>query len=303
VTDVHVHLAALPTKANGCLLSKRMRKSAITHLVAWSQGLPLDDAETANARYLERLSAELGRSKVVKKAVLLAMDGVYDASGRLDEAKTDFLIANDCVLAAAKGSDRFLAGVSINPSRRDAVEEAERCADGGAVLVKILPNAQCFDPSESRFRALYKTMAKRKLALLSHVGFEFSLIGQDQSVGDPARLRMALDEGVTVIAAHGCSTGLFLWEKYLGTMKELVAKYPRFYVDTSALTLPNRVGALWRLSRMPEFNERFLFGTDYPLPVFGWGKSWGADNRFDRQADVLSASGLPPRLDFASLPR
>ncbi|MBI5202480.1 MAG: amidohydrolase family protein [Elusimicrobia bacterium] len=303
MTDVHCHLAALPTKTNGCLLSKRMRKSAITHLIAWAEGLPLDDAEAANARYLERLSAELGRSKTVKKAVLLAMDGVYDASGRLDESKTDFLIANDCVLNAAKANPAFLPGVSINPSRRDAVEEAERCADAGAVLVKVLPNAQCFDPSESRFRALYKTMAKRNLAFLSHVGFEFSLIGQDQSVGDPARLRIALEEGVTVIAAHGCSTGLFVWEKYLGTMKELIARYPNFYVDTSALTLPNRVGALWRLSRMPEFNKRFLFGTDYPLPVFGWGKSTGRDNRFDRQTDVLSAHGLPPAVDFADLPR
>ncbi|MBI4345482.1 MAG: amidohydrolase family protein [Elusimicrobia bacterium] len=303
MTDVHVHLAALPTPANGCLLSKRMRRSPITHLVAWSQGLPLDDAETANARYLDRLDEELGRSRSVRRAVLLGMDGVYDASGRLDEGHTDFLIANDCVLEARKRSERFLAGVSINPARRDAVEEAERCADRGAVLVKVLPNAQCFDPSEKRFQDFYRALARRKLALLSHVGFEFSLIGQDQSVGDPARLRAALDEGVTVIAAHGCSTGLFVWEKYLETMRELAARYPRFYVDTSALTLPNRVGALWRLARSPELNDRFLFGTDYPLPVFGWGHGGDADNRFDRQARVLTGVGLPPRLDFADLPR
>ena len=58
--------------------------------------------------------------------------------------------------------------------------------------------------------------------LLSHVGYEFSLIGKDQSVGDPNRLRMALDEGVAVIAAHACSYGLMLYEKFYPTLLELV---------------------------------------------------------------------------------
>lgn len=303
MTDVHVHLAALPTPTNGCRLSKRMLKSPLLRAVAWLQGLPLDDPETANRRYVELLDAELSKSKTVKKAVLLGMDGAYDASGRLDEARTDFMIANDRVLEAAKGHPRFLAGVSINPARRDAVAEAERCADAGAVLVKVLPNAQCFDPAEPRFRPFYRTLARRGLALLSHVGYEFSLVGQDQSVGDPMRLAPVLEEGVTVVAAHGCSTGLFLYEKYLDAMLALLRRFPRFYVDTSALTLPNRWGAVRRLARMPELGGRLVFGTDYPLPVFSWGnlRAWRADNRFDKQAAVLAAAGLPPHADFSAL--
>ena len=51
LTDVHVHLAALPTATNGCRLSRRMRKSPLTRFLAWTQGLPLDDPETeARAR-------------------------------------------------------------------------------------------------------------------------------------------------------------------------------------------------------------------------------------------------------------
>ena len=137
-------------------------------------------------------------------------------------------------------------------------------------MAQFTVNAQRFDPSAPRHKEFYRALARRKLALLSHVGYEFSLIGQDQSVGDPGRLIMALDEGVTVIAAHGCSTGLFVWEKYLGTMETLAARHRNFYVDTAALTLPNRVGALWRLARMPELFDRLLFGTDYPLPVFAY---------------------------------
>jgi len=139
--------------------------------------------------------------------------GVYDGAGRLDEGRTDFLIFNDHVFAVTRGSARLLPGVSVNPSRRDALDELERCAERGAVLVKVLPNTQAFDPADRRFLPFYAALARLRLPLLSHVGYEFSIIGQDQSVGDPGRLRAALDEGVTVIAAHGCSSGLFFRER------------------------------------------------------------------------------------------
>ena len=59
-------------------------------------------------------------------------------------------------------------------------------------------------------------------------------------MGDPDRLRTALDEGVTVIAAHACSYGLMLYEKFIPTLHEFANTYPNFYCDISALTLPNR---------------------------------------------------------------
>ena len=71
--------------------------------------------------------------------------------------------------------------------------------------------------ADRRFVPFYAALARLRLPLLSHVGYEFSLIG------------------------------------------------PGFYVDTSALTFPNRVGAALRLRRHPEVFDRLLFGTDYPL--------------------------------------
>jgi hypothetical protein len=289
-----------------------MRRSPLVRLIAWRQGLPLEDPETANRLYLERLKKELSASRRVGRAVLLAMDGVYDGSGRLDEARTDFLISNDAVLAAAQEDSRLLAGVSINPARRDALDEVERCAERGAVLVKVLPNAQVFDPAEPRHRSFYRALARRGLALLSHVGFEFSLIGQDQSLGDPKRLRPALEEGVTVIAAHGCSNGLFLFEPHLETMLALARGFGNFYVDTSALTLPNRVGALLRLRGLAEVHDRLVFGTDYPLACFSYPallaaapgaflRAAAASSRFDRHAAVLEGAGLPLGRDLLDI--
>ncbi|HSA61338.1 MAG TPA: amidohydrolase family protein, partial [Nitrospiraceae bacterium] len=199
--------------------------------------------------------------------------------------------------------DVFLAGPSINPQREDAIEEVHRCADAGAVLVKVLPNAQQFNPANPDYKSFYRALADRNLPLLSHIGYEFSLAGKDQSFGDPDRLRTALDDGVTVIAAHACSYGLMFYEKFLPTLHDFVQRYPNFYADISALTLPNRLKMLLYLRRHPELHDRLLFGTDYPLSVFhlaAWGRvGLGSlrnmirtKNRFDRQVAVCQGLGL-----------
>ena len=307
--DCHVHLAALPEGDNGCYISPKMLKSPLFRFLLWKHQLSPDKPREANQKYLNDLLGELRASRHVQKAVLLGMDGVYDQNGRLDQAHTDFLISNDYVLKTARAyPNEFLAGVSINPQRRDAVEEVHRCAAAGATLVKVLPNAQQFNPADLRYKAFYRALTERKLPFLSHVGYEFSLIGKDQSVGDPDRLRVALDEGATVIAGHACSYGLMFYEKFLPTFQDLAKRYPHFYADISALTLPNRMGMLLQLRRYPEIHERLLFGTDYPLSVFhvaAWGRvAFGTlrkmirtKNRFDRQVEVCH--GL--NLNFRSL--
>lgn len=307
--DCHVHLAALPDGDNGCYISPKMLKSPLFRFLFWKHGLSVDRPREANQKYLDDLLVELRASRHVQQAVLLGMDGVYDTNGALSLAHTDLLVGNDYVLTAARAHpNELLAGVSINPQRRDAVEEVHRCADAGATLVKVLPNAQQFNPAETSYKPFYRALAERNLPFLSHVGYEFSLIGKDQSVGDPERLRVALDEGATVIAAHACSYGLGLYEKFLPTFQDLATRYPHFYADISALTLPNRFRMLLYLRKYPEVHERLLFGTDYPLSVFhiaAWGrvafgtlrKMMKTKNRFDRQVEVCN--GL--KLGFRSL--
>jgi uncharacterized protein len=307
--DCHVHLAALPDGDNGCYISPKMLKSPLFRFLLWKHQLPQDEPRKANQKYLDDLLAELRASRHVQQAVLLGMDGVYDQNGRLNQADTDFLISNDYVIKTAQAHpNTFLAGVSINPQRRDAIEEVHRCAEAGATLVKVLPNTQQFNPADLRYKTFYRTLAERKLPFLSHVGYEFSLISKDQSVGDPGRLRVALDEGAMVIAAHACSYGLMFYEKFFPTLQDLTMRYPHFYADISALTLPNRLRMLLQLRHYPEIHERLLFGTDYPLPVFhvpAWGRvafrairdMVRTKNRFDRQVAVCH--GL--KIGFRSL--
>jgi hypothetical protein len=302
--DCHVHLAALPDRDNGCYISPKLLKSPLFRFLLWKLKLSPAHPREANRKYLDHLVTELRASRHVQKAVLLGVDGFYDQTGLLNRQHTEFLISNDYVLKIAREHpDEFLAGPSINPQRQDAVEEIHRVADAGAVLVKVLPNAQHFDPANPNYKPFYRALAERKLPLLSHVGYEFSLIGKDQSVGDPDRLRVALDEGATVIAAHACSYGLMLYEKFLPTLQDFVKRYPYFYADISALTLPNRLRMLLHLRRHPEIHERLLFGTDYPLSVYhlpAWGRARlgtlrdmvRMKNRFDRQVAVCRGLGV-----------
>ncbi|HTE88204.1 MAG TPA: amidohydrolase family protein [Terriglobales bacterium] len=304
ITDCHVHIAAFPDGPNGCHISRRMLHSPLFRFLLRKHDLQVTDPASSNQKYVEQLRRELARSRYIGKAILLGMDGVYGENGKLDLDKTDFLVSNDYVLdLATRYPNEFLPGVSINPKRRDAIEELGRCIEAGAALVKVLPYVQGFDPADRSFASFYKAMAYHRIPLLSHVGYEFSLIGKDQSSGDPNRLRVPLDEGVIVIAAHGCSQGLVFYEKFYPTLLELARRYPRFYTDLSALTLPNRFGMLLRLRRHPELSDRLLFGTDYPLAVFHF-PCWGrvplaavkqiiqATNRFDKQYLILKALGI-----------
>jgi hypothetical protein len=312
--DCHVHLAALPDGDNGCFISPKLLKSPLFRFLLWKHELSPAHPREANQRYLEHLLTELRASRHVQKAVLLGMDGFYDQTGLLNRQQTDFLIGNDYVFKTVREHpDVFLAGPSINPQRADAVEEVHRCADAGAVLVKVLPNAQHFNPANRRYISFYRALAARRLPFLSHVGYEFSLVGRDQSLGDPDRLRLALDEGVTVIAAHACSYGLCLYEKFLPILHDLVQRYTNFYADISALTQPTRLGMLLRLRCHPEIHTRLLFGTDYPLPVFhlaawgrvGAGSLWNmirTTNRFDRQVEVCRGLGVSFRSLHEILP-
>lgn len=302
--DCHVHLAALPDRDNGCFIAPKLLKSPLFRFLLWKHNLSPHHPQQANRKYLDDLLLELQASQLVHQAVLLGMDGVYDEAGHLDQSRTEFLVANDYVFDTVRAHpDWFLAGPSINPQRRDAVEEVHRCADAGAVLVKVLPNSQGFDPATRRYRPFYRALAERNLPLLSHVGYELSLNGIDQSLGDPDRLRTALEEGVTVIAAHACSYGLMVYERFFPAFRRLCTTYPNFYADISSLTQPHRLKMLLLLRRHPDLHNRLLFGTDYPLSVFHlptWGRATPrtltrlirTKNRFDRQALVCHTLGI-----------
>src|SRR2546428_10179833 len=97
------------------------------------------------------------------------------------------------------------------------------------MFVKVLPNTQGFDPGNRRYIPFYRRLARHKIPFLSHVGYEIVLTGQDQSAGDPNKLRGPLQDGATVIAAQGCTNGLVAHEPYYRTLLDLAWPYEIFF--------------------------------------------------------------------------
>jgi predicted TIM-barrel fold metal-dependent hydrolase len=202
--------------------------------------------------------------------VLLAQDEPYRADGSRIENVGSFYVPNEYVLRLAGFHPEFLAGVSIHPARPDALEELARCLEGGAALLKCLPNCQNIDWADRRFTPFLEKLAEAGLPLLAHTGGERTLPVIDARLADPRVLIRPLEIGVTCIAAH-CGTGGFLEPQYFETFAKMVPNYPRLFGDNSAFAVPN--GRLKRRTLDACLSEplasRILHGSDVPVPVMG----------------------------------
>jgi predicted TIM-barrel fold metal-dependent hydrolase len=212
---------------------------------------------------------------------LLAFDKNYHSDGTPNLEKTEFYVPNEYVFALAEQyPDLFLASISVNPYRPDAVAELEKFARRGARMVKWLPNAMGINPADPKCDPFYQKMKELDLILLSHGGEEKAVeADEDQKLGNPLLLRRALDHGVKVIVAH-CA-GLGENEDLESPDKKLTPNFDLFmrlmnekryegllFGDISAMTQFNRAGRpLATVLERGELHERLINGSDYPLPA------------------------------------
>lgn len=254
-----VHFGALPDKTLSWLSDKRYSHPRYKKFVA----------EHFDSWYIRKLVEKIRKSQYVDKVVLLAFDGAYTTDGKPDPERTFACIPNDLVFEAADANPELLPGASINPYRPDALEELERCAARGAVLIKWVANSQNIAPDDERIGPFYERMAALKMPLLSHTGYEHALRTHDQSFGDPRRLRLPLECGVTVIAGHAGSSGITDPVEFWPFFLEMLEKYPNLYGDLAALTWENRKPYLMEMGeKNPALFDRMVHGTDYPVPVW-----------------------------------
>lgn len=264
--DIHCHTAGIGAGSSGCFVSLSMRRNIRFHFFLKTFGVSEPELiRHGDVLILERLSHRLAESRHVAAAVVLAMDGVVDGQGELDEPATEIYIPNDFLARACDNHPNLLFGASINPHRRDALERLDRVAADGAVLVKWLPSIQGIDPGDGRLRPFYRRLQELKLPLLTHTGSEESFTRVDNTLADPLRLRCALNEGVTVIAAHCASNGRNDGQANLERLLPLFAEYPNLYADFSSLTQANRLGHLPRVLQHTGIHDRLLYGSDMPI--------------------------------------
>jgi mannonate dehydratase len=244
-------------------------------------GCAHDAPGNVDRAYVERLHNLLDGMGPGAKLLLFAFDRAYDERGRALPERTAFHVPDAYARDVAKAHPRYFEwAASIHPYRGDCVEALERAEREGARAVKWLPAAMGMDPGSSRCDRFYAALARAGLPLIAHAGEERAVIGNDaQDLGNPLRLRRALDAGVRVVVAHCASIGsdrdldagpngptvasFALFERMMGE-----ARYEgRLFGDISAVTQLNRAGSvLARLIERADWHPRLLNGSDYPLP-------------------------------------
>jgi hypothetical protein len=258
------------SEKNGALLGARLRRNPLFRAFIITRYGYHGDDEAFDRAYAAKLARSLHESKTTDHAVLLALDGIYDNSGRLDTARTDAYIPNDYCRRICDKHPEFLFGPSVNPNRADAIDELVRVKALGAVLVKWLPPSQDFDPADRKYMRFCRKLAELKLPLLSHTGYEHCVAVTNQLYGDPELLVPALNEGVTVIAGHAGTSGRGHSVEFFGRYLEMLDRYPNLYGDLSAITGITRFSYIPAMLKRSGFMNRHFQATDYPAPPMPW---------------------------------
>lgn len=273
IIDSHVHAVA-DTPGHG-RISAKLRRSLTFRFLRWQLGIQTQKGEAFERETEAKLAATINGTEQLDAAAVLAFDAVYDRDGNFDDANTHLYVTNDYVAELAQRHPKMLFAASVNPYRKDAVAELERCVGRGAVLLKWLPIVQNFNPADPLCLPLYEALAHFRLPLLCHTGGEQSLPVLDRSVADPALLVPALERGVTVIAAHCGTRGHYFETDYLPTFVRLAHRYENLYGDTAALNLPTRSYSYSTLLKDEVVRRKLVHGSDWPImPIppcrIGW---------------------------------
>lgn len=259
-------------------------------------------------------------AKTVTKSVLLALDKVYDEQGDPRDDMTNLFVPNATIIELreelkSQGCDRVLLGCSVHPYRRDWEKELDYCIENGAVLCKWLPSAQILNPGNDKCIPFFKKLSKNGLPLLCHMGPELSIPTCDELANrfnNPVYLENALNEGVKVIVAHCAlpfqpaelkSDPIFL--ELVNLFRRAETNGWKLFCDLSALNVLRGKYTRDVLEMIP--NDKLLYASDYPIPMFNLGytkfkklRNWinyffkvtFTGNPLDRNIVILKAKGF-----------
>ena len=257
--DGHVHFVGDGSNGSGCWLRRNLGDRLFEPIVKSQAGIYRMSQKLGVDHAYEEKLIKLIQDSSLDAILLLAMDYPYDPDGNCRKAEAKFYVPNDHVLNLARKFPEIIPACSIHPARKDAIEELERSAEQGAKVLKLLPNCHDVDCSDSQYGAFWEKLAKLGLPFLAHTGGEFSVPVLNAKFADPRVLRLPLECGVKVIAAHGAGKS-GLWDPdYTKDLLKMMGEFPNLFTDNSALASPNR----WRtISALldPRIQSRVIHG-------------------------------------------
>jgi len=289
--DCHCHLAGngdsgTGESGSGITLNPAMESvleplQYARRLFFMNAGCVHDAPGQVDRSYVERMHNLLDDMRPGVKLLLLAFDASVTEAGEVSWEQTSFHVSNRYAAQMARRHAQYFEwAASVHPYRRDCIERLEAAVEQGARALKWLPAAMGIDPASKLCDPFYAALARLDLPLITHAGLERALRGTDaQELGNPLRLRRALDHGVRVVVAHCASLGrdrdtdrgangaaMGSFELFARLMDE--PRYAgRLYGDISAMTQTARAGAaLAHVIEREDWHARLLNGSDYPLP-------------------------------------
>jgi mannonate dehydratase len=284
VWDSHAHLLGTGDSGSGVYVNPQMESllspaQYARRLFFLNAGCAHDATGSVDRAYVERMRNLVEGMRPGVRMVLFAFDRVHDERGAPDLERTTFYVPDAYARETTQQYPQYFRwAASVHPYRADAVDALQEAEAGGAVAVKWLPSSMNIDPASPKCERFFRELARLGLPLISHAGEERAAIGSGMhDLGNPLRLRRALDAGARVVIAHCASLGedfdldrgpngprapsfaLFkrVFEQYRGNC----------YADISAMTQTIRASpVLAEVIERGEWHARLLNGSDYPLP-------------------------------------
>ncbi len=263
--DIHVHLFGSGDSGSGCYLSKKVTTGF--NFAFLVRTLRLNAKEHGFDRAFELALQRQVRESGLDRVAVLGQDWVYDAQGRPDRDRTHFRVPNDYLFEVTEKYSKWMTPcVSINPDRRDCVDELERCAEKGARLLKIHPPTQGVDISHPKHARFFRRCADLDVLVMVHTGHEHAVPVIDIDLADPYRLAQALEAGCRVVACHSGSGWAGDRPDYFAHFLRMVERHQRLWGDTSVLTTGIRNADLKRAIEQESLGNRLVHGSDFPFP-------------------------------------
>ncbi len=306
IMDVHVHLLGLKPE-HGCIIGKKLLRGPAYPLLTRALHLQGTPRERLDQAYADRLIAWTNLSELDAIGVL-AFDGVYTKTGELDRDTTQVMVGNDYCIEVCSRSEKLYPICSINPQRKDAIDELERVCELGSVAIKMLPNSQGFDPLNPAYKKFWQRMADLGMPIITHTSFEHTIPPINQMYGRPERLHLALEQGVTVIAAHCAGSGVaHPFHEDFHTWHDMLKDHTNLYGDISAMTSLSRFPYIHKVLDSDLAMERVIMGSDFPIPVnpFVFVKQIGVKearrlskitNPLQKNLETFKAIGVPQEI-------
>ena len=211
----------------------------------------------------------------VEKALIMALDTSASEHWAFKESMT----TNDEVAElVARYPDRFIGYGSVDPRRKDSVEETERCLKELKLKgMKFHPASVSTDANDEKlFYPIYEKCVEYNAPVQSHCGTTgmyftklkhmMPLLYDDVAVDFPTLKLILLHYGIGGWHDQAMS---------------LAFRHPNVYIDLSGASPSIIPPAVYMAANTPFYQDKILFGTDYPfVGMQTWFKGFNKMKRF-----------------------